>query len=79
MEYSIFYQDGTVYITVLEEASYIVRFESGGNSGDRKVTTNGAGKFMVIYPGGFTPSGTVRATLYDVDMNELGSVEYETE
>ncbi len=79
LEYSIFYQDGTVYITVLEEASYIVRFESGGNSGDRKVTTNGAGKFMVIYPGGFTPSGTVRATLYDVDMNELGSVEYETE
>lgn len=77
--YSITYKDGSVYITVKEEASYIVRFTCGDTVKDRKVTTNGAGEFFVIYPGGFTPSGTVTATLYDIEMNELATVEYEVE
>ena len=77
--YSITYKNGNVYITVTEEASYIVRFECGDTVKDRKVTTNGAGEFFVIYPGGFTPSGTVTATLYDIEMNELATVEYEVE
>ncbi len=77
--YSITYKNGNVYITVTEEASYIVRFECGDTVKDRKVTTNGAGEFFVIYPGGFTPSGTVTATLYDSEMNELATVEYEVE
>lgn len=77
--YSITYKDGSVYITVKEEASYIVRFTCGDTVKDRKVTTNGAGEFLVMYPGSFTPSGTVTATLYDIEMNELATVEYEVE
>jgi len=30
-------------------------------------------------PKDFTPSGTVTATLYDIEMNELATVEYEVE
>lgn len=78
-EYGITYKDGSVYITVKEEASYIVRFTCGDTVKDRKVTTNGAGEFLVMYPGSFTPSGTVTATLYDSEMNELATVEYEVE
>ena len=63
-EYGITYKDGSVYITVTEEASYIVRFKCGDNVEDRKVITNG---------------GTVTATLYDIEMNELATVEYEVE
>ena len=74
-EYGITYKDGSVYITVTEEASYIVRFTCGDTVKDRKVTTNGAGEFLVMYPGSFTPSGTVTATLYDIEMNELATVE----
>lgn len=78
-EYGITYKDGSVYITVTEEASYIVRFKCGDNVGDRKVITNGAGEYRVINPKDFTPSGTVTATLYDIEMNELATVEYEVE
>ena len=78
-EYGITYKDGSVYITVKEEASYIVRFTCGDTVKDRKVTTNGAGEFLVMYPGSFTPSGTVTATLYDSEMSELATVEYEVE
>lgn len=78
-EYGITYKDGSVYITVTEEASYIVRFKCGDNVGDRKVITNGAGEYRVMNPKDFTPSGTVTATLYDIEMNELATVEYEVE
>ena len=47
--------------------------------GDRKVITNGAGEYRVMNPKDFTPSGTVTATLYDIEMNELATVEYEVE
>lgn len=43
--YSITYKNGSVYITVKEEASYIVRFTCGDTVKDRKVTTNGAGEY----------------------------------
>ena len=78
-EYGITYKDGSVYITVTEEASYIVRFKCGDNVGDRKVITNGAGEYRVMNPKDFTQSGTVTATLYDIEMNELATVEYEVE
>ena len=78
-EYGITYKDGSVYITVKEEASYIVRFKCVDNVGDRKVITNGAGEYRVMNPKDFTPSGTVTATLYDIEMNELATVEYEVE
>ena len=78
-EYGITYKDGSVYITVTEEASYIVRFKCGDNVEDRKVITNGAGEYRVMNPKDFTPSGTVTATLYDIEMNELATVEYEVE
>ena len=45
----------------------------------RKVITNGAGEYRVMNPKDFTPSGTVTATLYDIEMNELATVEYEVE
>lgn len=57
----------------------IVRFKCGDNVGDRKVITNGAGEYRVMNPKDFTPSGTVTATLYDIEMNELATVEYEVE
>ena len=78
-EYGITYKDGSVYITVTEEASYIVRFKCGDNVGDRKVITNCACEYRVMNPKDFTPSGTVTATLYDIEMNELATVEYEVE
>lgn len=39
--------------------------------------SNGEGEYRIITPKSFTPSGTVKATLYDSDMNELASIEYE--
>ena len=76
-EYGISYKDGSVFISVLEETTYTVEFKSGDSSGIRKVITNGEGEYRVLNPKNFTPSGTVKATLYDSDMKEICSVEYE--
>lgn len=77
LKYGIVYKEGYVFITVLEEATYTVRFKSADAETQIKVTSNGAGEFRVLYPKTFTPSGTVNATLYDSDMNEICSIEYE--
>lgn len=76
-EYGISYKDGSVYISVLEETTYTVEFKSGDSTGIRQVITNGEGEYRVLDPKNFTPSGTVKATLYDSDMKEICSVEYE--
>ena len=81
-EYGISYKNGSVYITVVKEDTYTVvceKIENGEvvNSGKRNVIVNGAGEYGVIYPKGFDPSGTVKVTLYDSEMNALCSAEYE--
>lgn len=81
-EYGIKYKDGSVYITVIDENTYNVGFEAKENgevisTGNRRVITNGAREYRVIYPKSFTPSGTVTATLYDKDMNSICSTKYE--
>ena len=40
------------------------------------VRADAPGEYPVIYPKKFTPSGTITATFFDSDMNELGSVDY---
>lgn len=81
-EYGIKYKNGSVYITVTDENTYIVGFEAKENgevvsTGSMKTITNGAGEYRVIYPKSFTPSGSVTATLYDRDMKSICSTEYE--
>lgn len=81
-KYGIVYKNKKVYITVIDEGEYNVGFEAVENgetvsSAVIKVITNGAGESVVVYPKRFKPSGTVKATLYDSDMKELSSVEYE--
>ena len=84
LQYGVKYKDGEVYITVLEEATFPVVYESVEDgevvsSGTRFVTTNGPGELRVLTPKNFIPSGTVRVTLYDSDMNALASTEYQAE
>lgn len=76
-KYGIFYKDGSVFITVLEETTYIVKFKSADAEAQMKVITNGEGEYRVMYPKTFTPSGKMTATLYDSEMNEICSTEYE--
>lgn len=82
LKYGIVYKNGSVFITVEEESTYNVEFESktGGetvSTGKMRVISNGPGEYRVVYPKSFTPSGTVTATLYDSGMNKICSVEYE--
>ena len=84
LKYGVKYKDGEVYITVLEEATFPVVYESIEDgevvsSGTRFVITNGPGEMRVLTPKNFVPSGTVRVTLYDSDMNALASTEYHAE
>lgn len=82
LEYGITYKDGSVYVTVLEETTYTVVYEAIEDgevvsTGNMSLISNGEGEYRIITPKSFTPSGTVKATLYDSDMNELASIEYE--
>ena len=82
LEYGITYKNGSVYVTVLEEATYTVVYEAIENgevvsTGKMSLISNGEGEYRIITPKSFTPSGTVKATLYDSDMTELCSTEYE--
>ena len=77
-EFGITYnsKDGYVYISVPEYASYKVKYEWEDNVKYWGVTA-GPGKYAV-HPRSFTPSGKVKATLCDSNMNEICYVEYET-
>ncbi len=66
-----------VYITLLEETRYTVVFESGGVSSQFVLVSNGPAEYPTEYPKGFTPSGTVKVTVYDSSMNEVCSLDYE--
>lgn len=82
LEYGITCKNGKVSITVREEATYTVVYESIENgevvsTGKRGVRTNGPGEFEVITPKDFKLNGTVRITLYDSNMTELASIESE--
>ena len=83
-EYGITYKDGSVYITVLEEATYTVVYEAIEDgevvdTGKMSLISNGEGEYRIITPKSFKPSGTVKATLYDSDANALASIEYTPE
>ncbi len=84
LEYGITYKDGSVFITVLEEATYTVVYEAIEDgevvsTGKMSLISNGEGEYRIITPKSFKPSGTVKATLYDSDENALGSIEYTPE
>lgn len=82
-KYGIVYKNGSVFITVEEAGIYTMQYEAKENgevmsSAKINVRTDAPGEYPVNYPKKFTPSGTITATFYDSDMNELGSVEYKT-
>ncbi len=77
LEYGIVYKKDSVYITVLNKDNYTVEFETADSSAKMKVIVEVAGEYRVIYPKTFTPSGNIKATLYDGEMKEICSVEYE--
>ncbi len=84
LEYGITYKDGSVYITVLEEATYTVVYEAIEDgevvsTGKMSLISNGEGEYRIITPKSFKPSGTVKATLYDSDENAIASIEYTPE
>lgn len=68
-----------VYITLLEETKYTVVFESGGVSSQFVLVSNGPAEYWTGYPKGFTPSGTVKVTVYDSSRNVVCSLEYEVD
>ena len=68
-EYGIKYKDGSVYITVIDENTYNVGFEAKENgkvisTGNRRVITNGAGEYRVIYPKSFTSVSYTHLDVY---------------
>ena len=77
--YGIEYRDGKVYIIVLEKDDYTYKliFESDGNIRPWNITTTGAGEWPVMYPKGFTPSGTLKVTLCDNQGNELCKAQFD--
>lgn len=77
--YGIEYRDGKVYIIVLEEDEYTYQltFESDGNVRPWNITTTGAGEWPVMFPPRFTPSGTLKVTLYDNQGNELCAAQFD--
>ena len=82
IKFNISLKNGNIYISVPEAGVYNVGYESEEDgevvsSAKIKVTVNDPGESVVVYPKSFTPSGTVTATLYDSEMNEICRTKFE--
>lgn len=72
------YADGKIWIAVLKDGDYTIRYTTSDTVRDWTVRDVPAGQRLEVnYPRNFNPSGKVIATLYDSSVNELCSVEYE--
>ena len=76
-DYGIFYERGTVYITIPDDAAYQVKFESGGKSATLKTASGAPGKYPVACPKSVTPVEKLTVTLYDMKNNELCTAQFD--